>query len=101
MEKRSALRRRVSTAIVCSHLRSHPRAEEIEGTLRNCCENGFAADLRTPVPPGTIVLVRTAARAGSPAPARTVALAEVRWLKPCSRGEEIWYEAGLRYLPSD
>ncbi|MEJ5357264.1 MAG: hypothetical protein WHT06_01205 [Desulfobacterales bacterium] len=101
MEKRSTLRRRISSAIVCSRLRSHPRAEEIEGILRNCCENGFAAELRAPVPPGTILLVRSAGRAESPTPARTMALAEVRWLKIRPRGNEIWYEAGLRYLPSD
>ncbi len=101
MEKRVSLRRRISAAIVCSRLRSHPEGPDIEGTLRNCCEHGFAAELRVPVPPGTILVVRTSGRAGpEAAPARSVALAEVRWLRPRPRGAEIWYEAGLRYLPS-
>ncbi len=100
MEKRSSLRRRITTAIVCSRLRSHPQGEDIEGRLRDCCEQGFAAELRAPVSPGTILVVRAVGPAGSPAPSRSVALAEVRWLKPVPRGVELWYTAGLRYLSS-
>ncbi len=100
MEKRSSLRRRVSTGILCSRLRSHPQDDVIEGTLRNCCDQGFAAELRAPVSPGTILVVRAVGRAGSAAPARSVALAEVRWMRPVPRGNELWYTAGLRYLPA-
>jgi hypothetical protein len=69
--------------------------------MKNCCTNGFYAELKARFKAGTILVVRTTGGSrgySKDEGFRSLALAEVKWSLPRSVEGRICYATGLKYL---
>ncbi len=101
MEKRKTLRRPITIAIRCQRFSAICRKEPVHGDMKNCCTDGFHAELNLEFKVGTVLIVRASGSSWANAfdeNSRSQALAEVKWSKPISLGADRRYATGLKYL---
>lgn len=105
MEKRALIRSCVQASVVCSLLTTSIPAKASNGTMLNCSRSGVCIVLNRNIEIGSIVMIKADGKFSKenqvdPAEGfRTIALAEVKWVKPLDGKEICYYTIGLRYLP--
>lgn len=101
MEKRSNPRREINTTISCHLLTGSNTDEVFDGNMKNCCADGFCAELNRHFKPGTILVVRATGKSGGYSVDegfRSQSLAEVKWSNPKNVEGEKCYAIGMKYL---
>jgi hypothetical protein len=104
MERISNQRRVTNIPIVCSRLSSYCDGKPIEGVILNTCPDDFYAELKAYEKAGTIIVVRTTvsfSERSMDGGVRSHSLAQVKWSKPISVGNEVRYATGLKYVTVD
>jgi hypothetical protein len=100
VERRSDQRNIGSIPIVC-RLFSSSCDETIDGVILNFGSNGFYAELKAQVNPGTVIAVRmNGISLGSSIEGKlcSLALVEVRWSRPKLMEGDVRYATGMMYL---
>lgn len=104
MEKRRNKRLSAKLPLVWQMFNAMGDTAAREGTLVNYNRNGMHAQLSGYVKKGTILVVRTVlegqpfARQPIGEGFRSLALVQVRWVKPLPGQNSNWYGVGLKYL---
>lgn len=105
MEKRALIRSCIQASVVCSLLTTSIPDRASNGTMLNCSRSGVCIVLNRNIEIGSIVMIKADGKfseANHLDPAegfRTIALAEVKWVKPLDDKEICCYTIGLKYLP--
>jgi hypothetical protein len=102
-KKRTQPRNPTEAVITCRPFTSIT-IQPYDGVIRNFSSNGFYIETSGNFKPGTILLVRTTFR--SPASslsttgerARSISLAEIKWVQELPDESTVRYGMGLRYL---
>ncbi len=104
MEKRKTPRRPITIAIICQRFSAIYSKESVHGEMKNCCTDGFHAELNLEFKPGTVLAVRASGCSWADSideNSRSQALVEVKWSKTISLGADLRYATGLKYLMPD
>ena len=104
MELKPNQRHITNIPIVCSHLSSYCNGEPIEGVILHTSPDDFYAELKAHEKAGTIIVVRTTvsfSERSMDGGVRSHSLAQVKWSKPISVGNEVRYATGLKYVTVD
>jgi hypothetical protein len=102
-KKRTRLRNPIEAAVTCRPFTSIT-IQPYNGVIRNFSSDGFYIETSGSFKPGTILLVRTTFR--SPASslsatgesARSISLAEIKWVQELPDESAARYGMGLKYL---